>query len=153
MCTPSVYHFWGVYNRYISGFHEIIVDELSSIGGGDTWEEALYDVTFKMCDEIDRLICMGKHITPYTEEETTNFATKWHEELRTTQYPGNPDSDMESWSLVRITVDMANRPPGKTQEELDSIAAFERQSWTEYLAEIEKLYTSRTSHTEVSSDP
>ena len=30
---------------------------------------------------------------------------------------------------------MENRPPGKTQEELDAIAAFEMESWAEYRAE------------------
>lgn len=125
-----VYRFWGVLNLY-SGFEEIIVDELSSIGCGDTREEALHDVTFKVCDEIDRLHGMGKRVTARTEEEAASFAEKLHEELRSGEYPGDYP---ESWSLLRITVDMEKRPPGKTQEELDAIAAFERESWAEYLA-------------------
>lgn len=136
MAAPSerqkVYHFWGVLNRFVCGYEEIIVDELGSIGGGDTWEDALHDVTFKLCDEIDRLHGMGERVTARTEEEAASCAEKRREELRSGEYPGDVP---ESWSLVRITVDMDNRPPGKTQEELDAIAAFERESWAEYLAE------------------
>ena len=136
MAVPAeqrkVYHFWGVLNRYVAGFEEIIVHELGSIGGGDTREEVLHDVTFKLCDEIDRLHGMGEQVTAYTEEEAASFARELCEELR-----GDPESEVESWSLLRVTADMGNRPPGKTQEELDAIAAFERESWAEYLAETE----------------
>jgi hypothetical protein len=42
----SVYHFWGVLNRYVDGSEDIVVGELGSIGEGDTREEMLHDVTF-----------------------------------------------------------------------------------------------------------
>ncbi len=58
------------------------------------------------------------------------------EELRE-EYPGDPEGEVKSLSLVRVTADMDNMPPGNTEEELDAIAAFERESWAEYLAETE----------------
>jgi hypothetical protein len=140
MASPAerhkVYRFWGVLNRYASGTEDIVVGELGCIGGGDTLEEMLHDVTFKLCDEIERLHGMGERVTARTDAEAATFAEKLREELRE-EYPGDPEGEVESWRLVRVTADMGNRPPGKTREELDAIAAFERESWAEYLAETE----------------
>jgi hypothetical protein len=124
------YHFWGVLNRYVSGFEEIVVNELGCIGGGDTREEVVHDVTFKLWDEISRLHDMGEHVTVRSREAAKNFAKQLCDELR-----GDAESEVERWSLVRITVDMENQPPGLPQEQLDAIAAFARESWEEYLAE------------------
>jgi hypothetical protein len=119
------YHFWGVLNRYVPGFEEIWVGELGCYGSGDTREEILDDVKFKLWDEINRLHGMGERVTAYTKEEAENFAERLCDE----------DSEVESWSLVRITVDMRTQPLGLPQEELDAMEAFARESWAEYLAE------------------
>jgi hypothetical protein len=93
MAAPAerqkVYHFGGVLNRFVSGFEEIIVDELVGIGGGETREDALHDVKFKICDEIDRLHGMGERETTCTKEEGASFAENLSEELRWGEYLGN----------------------------------------------------------------
>eukprot|EP00873_Tetraselmis_striata_P033956 jgi/Tetstr1/454220/TSEL_041139.t1 len=73
-------------------------------------------------DELNRRVA--------SEAETQNFARRLCDELR-----GDDGSEIESWSLVRITVDMNNQPPGLPQEELGAMEAFARESWAEYLAE------------------
>jgi len=122
------YEFWGVLFEYVSGFKEIVVDELGCIGSGDTREE---DVKFKLWDEINRLHIMGEKVTVYTDEEANHFATELCKELR-------GDDEVKTWSLVSITVDMKTQPPGLPQEKLDAIEAFARESWAEYLAETAK---------------
>lgn len=126
------YHFWGVIFRYVSDFEDIIVNELNTIGVGDTREEVLHDVKFKMWDEIKRLHDMGEQVTANSREEAEAFAKHWCDELR-----GDAESEVTSWSLVPITIDMENQPPGLPQEQLDAIAAFEREGWEEYLREVQ----------------
>lgn len=133
------YHFWGVLNRYVGGFEEIVVDELGCIGGGDTREEVVDDVKFKLWDEITRLHGIGEHVTAYIKEEAKNFAQSLCNELRGDDGTAGTwcASEVESWDLVRITVDMNNQPPGLPQEQLDAIEAFAQESWAEYLAETQ----------------
>ena len=121
------YHFWGVRLRYADDFEDIIVNELNTIGVGDTREDVLHDVKFKMWDEIYRLNEMGEQVTAYSREEAEAFAKHRFEDA---------ESEVMSWSLLPITIDMENQPPGLPQEQLDAIAAFERESWEEYLREI-----------------
>ena len=97
------YHLWGVLFRYVADFEEIIVDELNTIGVGDTREEVLHDVKFKMWDEIKRLHDLGM--------KAVAFAEHMCEVLR---------GEVASWSLVPITIDMKKQPPGLPQEQLDA---------------------------------
>lgn len=125
------YRFWGVLFRYVGDFEEIIVDELNTIGVGDTREDVLHDVKFKMWDEIKRLDDLGMQFTANSRDEAEAFAENMCEVLR-----GDAESEVASWSLVPITIDMENQPPGLPQEQLDAIAVFERESWEDYLREL-----------------
>lgn len=104
------YHFWGVLLRYGDDSEDIIVNELNTIGVGDTREEVLRDVKFKMWDEINRLDDLGMQFTAYNREEAEAFAKQKCEELREFTVPGDAEfAEVESWSLVPITIDAFER--------------------------------------------
>ncbi len=85
------YHFWGVLLRYADDSEDIIVNELNTIGVGDTREEVLHDAKFKMWDEIKRLDDLGMRFTACNREEAEAFAEQNCEELRDFKVPGDAE--------------------------------------------------------------